>query len=198
MRIVILPLLTILFAPPAIATDPLHPFEPEKSIDEVGKELRDLVEGLEEAANQSASVFEPLTVDQMSFRPPDGSHTPRWNAEHMRGVVEKFVSSYLHSIDPRIEIVDRTPQQMPDDYQPSHPDWDGKQEAAAMREAAAFVKRYAYLMEDQDLDAPLPAGVVPRFFKTPRGLLTILTGHFDGHTGNVKKKFEADGWPQLR
>ena len=179
-----------------ITTDAeLRPFEPEATMDVLPSETRQLVEKLSEALSSSAEVFEPLTAEQMSFRPADGSHTPRWNAEHLAGAHLKFLSSYLHSLDDRIAVVDRLPKQMPDDYQPRHADWDGAKEAEQMRAVDAFTRRYAYLMKDVDLDSNMPEGVVPPFFKTPRSLLTILTGHYGQHTGNVKTKFEADDWP---
>ncbi|WP_146580536.1 hypothetical protein [Neorhodopirellula pilleata] len=65
----------------------------------------------------------------MSFRPSDGTHTPRWNAEHMAGRQLLFFSQIYHALDSRIPVVDRNPQQMPADYEARNLIWSGKEEA---------------------------------------------------------------------
>ena len=179
----------------AVVDKTLRPFKPEAKIDVLPDATKKLVNQLAKATEESAKVFEPMSVEQLGFRPADGSHTPRWNAEHLRGAALMFVSKYYHSLDERIEVIERMPKQMPDDYQPAHPGWDGQKEAEALREAKGFVRRYAYLLKDVDMDAEVDAGILPPFFKTPRALFSGLAGHYKEHTDNVKKKFDAEGWP---
>ncbi|MEM6689441.1 MAG: DinB family protein, partial [Planctomycetota bacterium] len=90
-----------------------------------------------EAMEASAKIFEGLTAEQMNFRPSDGSHTPRWNAEHLRAAQLRFFSSIYHALDPSVKEIKEGPKQMPADYKPANPKWSGAEEAKAMREAQA-------------------------------------------------------------
>lgn len=176
--------------------NPMRPFEPEGKLSDLSPETRKLFMDLKKAAEASADVFAALSVEQLNFRPANGTHTPRWNAEHMAAVHESFFSRLYHSIDDRIKVINDFPKQMPDDYKAAHPTWDGEKEAGRIRRAEAFARRYAYLLKDTDMTADLEKGILPGFFKTPESLLKIVAGHYGEHTANVKKKFDAEGWPK--
>jgi len=47
--------------------------------------LRELFDRMEAANRRSQDVFRKLSTAQMNFQPSNGTHTPRWNAEHMAG-----------------------------------------------------------------------------------------------------------------
>lgn len=154
-------------------------------------ELATLFAAMERSCEASQAVFRKLSAEQMNWRPPDGSHTPRWNAEHMAARQLLFFSQIYAAIDPETHrVIDINPQQMPPDYEAAHPDWSGKQEADQMQAIAEYVRGFAYLLEGIDLDQKAPGS---RW--TPRGLLRQMARHFDEHTANVKKKFDLPGWP---
>lgn len=197
-------LTTLLFPAAAKAESPaspstdainLQPIAPEGSIADLPAEVQSLLADMKTAAEKSAAVFEPLSTEQLDFRPEDGTHTPRWNAEHLAGAQMMFFSKMYHSIDDRIPVIDQMPKQMPEDYTARNPTYDGKQEAARIRDADAYARRYAYLLKNVDMDAPVQDGVLPPFFKSNQSLITILTGHYGEHTANVVKKFDAPGYP---
>ncbi|MEM9186142.1 MAG: MBL fold metallo-hydrolase [Planctomycetota bacterium] len=158
---------------------------------EPGGELAALMDRMEAACTASQEVFRPLSVGQLDWRPPNGSHTARWNAEHMMGRQLGFFSQIYSALDPEIKAVDLNPSQTPPDYKPAHPGWDGAEEARQMQRSAAFVRRFAYLLDGVDLDRRAPGS---RW--TPRRLLVQMERHFNGHTANVRKKAELDGWPE--
>lgn len=153
-------------------------------------ELAELWQKMDAASQASQEVFAPLSANQMSWQPPNGTHTPRWNAEHMMGRQLGFLSEIYAALDPEIAAIDLNPAQMPPDYQPRHPDWTGAEEARQMERASAFVRRFAYLLNGVNLDARAPGS---RW--TLRRLLVQMDRHFTEHTANVKKKFELEGWP---
>lgn len=158
----------------------------------VPSHLRELFDRMEAANRRSQEVFRELSVEQMNFKPANGTHTPRWNAEHMAGRQLLFFSQIYHALDPRIPVVDWNPAQMPPDYQARHPEWSGKEEARAMQRVDDFCRRYAYLLEDTALDAKPPATNWPIL----RALLVQMEDHYDEHTANVVKKFELPDWPK--
>ncbi|MEQ8848204.1 DinB family protein [Botrimarina sp.] len=177
----------------APAAEPLDLPEPpeEKKEWRASGELGELLTAMAEASAASREVFEPLTAEQLNWRPPNGTHTPRWNAEHMAATQLMFFSQIYAQLDPdRHEVVRINPEQMPDDYQPAHPDWGGEQEAAQMEAISDYVQGHAYLLEGLPLDEAAPGS---RW--TPRRLLKRMESHYDEHTANVKKKFELEGWP---
>jgi hypothetical protein len=143
------------------------------------------------ACTHSQKVFSPLSVQQMNFKPSNGTHTPRWNAEHMMGRELLFFSQIYAKQDSAIRPMDLNPQQMPPEYVAAHADWDGGEEARQMRRVSAFSRRFAYLLADLDLDQKAPGS-----FWTPRGLLQQMHKHYDEHTANVIKKFELPQWPK--
>lgn len=154
-------------------------------------ELAKLLERMQEASKASREVFEPLSAAQMNWRPSDGSHTPRWNAEHLAATQLGFLSQAYATIDPdHHQAIKINPKQMPADYGAAHPEWTGSQEAEQMKQIDDYASGYAYLLEGHDLDKPLPGGRMPL-----RKLLEIIAGHYDQHTANVKKKFELADWP---
>lgn len=158
----------------------------------VPEHLRELFDRVEAANRRSQDVFRQLSVEQMNFKPANGSHTPRWNAEHMSGRQLLFFSQIYHSLDPSIPVVDWNPQQMPEDYQARHPDWSGADEARAMQRVDDFCRRYAYLLQDIQLKDKPPA----TFWPSLETLLLQMENHYDEHTANVKKKFELPDWPK--
>jgi L-ascorbate metabolism protein UlaG (beta-lactamase superfamily) len=154
-------------------------------------ELVELFANMERASREAQGVFRPLTVHQMSFRPSNGTHTPRWNAEHMMGTQLRFFTQIYSAREPAIAPVHLSPAQMPPDYKPAHPDWTGAEEARQMERAAALVRRFAYLLDGVGLDERMPGSPW-----TLRRLLQQMERHFDEHTANVKRKFELPDWPQ--
>jgi len=157
----------------------------------VPEHLRELFDRMEAANRLSQDVFRQLSVAQMNFKPANGSHTPRWNAEHMSGRQLRFFSEIFHSLDSSIPIFDWNPQQMPVDYKARHPSWSGADEARAMQRVDDFCRRYAYLLEDIQLDDKPPATTWPSL----KALLLQREKHYGEHTANVKKKFELPDWP---
>ena len=155
-------------------------------------EVAALFEAKEKASAASQAVFAKLSAAQMSHEPADGSHTPRWNAEHIRGTELLFFSQIFNAVDPAVPVMNRMPKQMPPQYAPAHPEWSGREEAAATARVQAFTRRYAYLLDGLDLDTKAPGS---RFW-TPRALLKQMDRHIGQHTANVQKKFEADDWPK--
>lgn len=154
------------------------------------KEWAELIAAKEQACIASQQVFAKLSKAQMNFKPSDGTHTPRWNAEHMMGRELLFFSQIYAQVDPSIQPMDLNPKQMPVDYVAAHPDWAGEEEARQMERVSAFTRRYAYLLDGLKLDEQPPGS---RW--TPRGLLKQMTKHYNEHTANVKKKFELPDWP---
>lgn len=155
-------------------------------------DLDEMFLAMEAACSQSQTVFAPLSVDQMNFRPANGSHTPRWNAEHMMAVQLRFFSTIYHTVDETIPVMSPSPRQMPDDYQPAHPNWTGAEEARQMKRVSDFCRRFAYLLDGVSLDEKAPGSRWP----TLRALLAQMDRHYSEHTANVVKKFELAGWPQ--
>lgn len=47
--------------------------------------LSGLFAAMEKANEDSQAVFSNLSANQMNFKPANGTHTPRWNSEHMMG-----------------------------------------------------------------------------------------------------------------
>ncbi|MCH7751562.1 MAG: MBL fold metallo-hydrolase [Planctomycetes bacterium] len=158
---------------------------------ELPQELAELFARKEAASRASQEVFAPLSVNQMNHRPSDGTHTPRWNAEHMMGRELGFFSEIYAELDPTITAIDLNPAQMPPDYKAAHPDWSGAEEARQMERVAAFTRRFSYLLDGLDLDEQAPGS---RW--TPRRLLEQMHQHYREHTANVNKKFALPDWPQ--
>jgi hypothetical protein len=81
----------------------------------VPKHLSEMFDRMEAANRRSQDVFRKLSAAQMSFKPSNGTHTPRWNAEHMAGRQLLFFSQIYHALDPSIPVVNLNPRQMPKD-----------------------------------------------------------------------------------
>lgn len=154
-------------------------------------ELAGLFAKKEAACKSSREMFAQLSVEQMNFKPGDGSHTPRWNAEHMMGRELLFFSQIFHAVDPKIPVMDLNPRQMPEDYTFAHSDWSGAEEAAQMARVEAFTRRFAYLLDGMDLDTKAAGSK----FWTPRGLLEQMQRHYKQHSANVVKKMDLEDWP---
>ncbi len=157
---------------------------------QMSAELAELFVRKEAASVATQQVFAPLSSDQMNFRPANGTHTPRWNAEHMMGRELGFFTEIYAQLDPAIAKIDLNPAQMPPDFQPAHPDWTGKEEARQIERVTAMTRRFAYLLADLPLDEQAPGS---RW--APRGLLEQMARHYGEHTANVKLKFELPDWP---
>ncbi len=155
-------------------------------------ELGALFEQKEKSCAQSRAVFSSLSIEQMNFVPDDGSHTPRWNTEHMMGRELLFFSQIYHSIDPSIPVMNLNPKQMPKNYIAAHRDWTGHEEALLTLQVEAFSRRFAYLMADLPLDEKTRGSKM----WSPRGLLEQMNRHYHQHTENVKKKMKLKNWPK--
>lgn len=158
---------------------------------QMGPELAALYETKEQAAAAAQEVFAPLSVGQMNHRPGDGTHTPRWNAEHMMGRELGYFTTIFSTVDPQVAVIDLNPQQMPPDYKAAHPDWTGAEEARQIERVQRLSRRFAYLLDGMDLDATPADGTW-----TLRALLEQMQRHYQQHTANVKKKFQLPDWPQ--
>jgi L-ascorbate metabolism protein UlaG (beta-lactamase superfamily) len=156
-------------------------------------EMETLFDAKEKASRSARAVFETLTAEQMNHRPSDGTHTPRWNAEHMMGRELGFFSAIYSALEPATATVDLNPAQMPADSAPAHPDWTGAEEARQLERVTRFTRRFAYLLEGVDLDDRLEGS---RW--TLRRLLEQMRGHYTEHTANVIKKFDLADWPAPR
>jgi len=154
------------------------------------EELATLFEHKEAAAAASAAVFAALSTTQMNHRPGNGTHTPRWNAEHMMGAEAEFFTAIYQREDPSLAALKLRPAQMPDAYHAAHPDWTGGEEARQIERVQRLTRRFAYLLADLPLDEK-----PPRSWWTLRGLLQQMQRHYDEHTANVMRKFELPDWP---
>lgn len=159
---------------------------------EMPQPLADLFERMESSCSDSQKVFAELSVNQMNFKPSNGTHTPRWNTEHMMGRQLLFFSQIYHAQDERIPVIDLNPKQMPPDYRFAHPDWDGREEARQMQRVSSFTRRFAYLLENVDVDEKAPGSSWP----TLRALLNQMYRHYTEHTENTVKKFDLLDWPK--
>ena len=155
-------------------------------------ELAELFDRKESSSASSRAVFAALSAKQMNFVPGDGSHTPRWNTEHMMGRELLFFSQIYHSIDPEIPVMNLNPKQMPKDYVAAHPQWTGQEEALLTLRVEAFSRRFAYYLKDLPLDEKTKGSKM----WSPRGLLAQMERHYKQHTENVKKKMELENWPK--
>lgn len=158
---------------------------------EMPTELAELFERKEAASRHTQQVFADLSVTQLNFKPSNGTHTPRWNSEHMMGRELLFFSQIFAQRTPEIVVIDLNPQQMPPDYQARHVDWDGGEEARQLERVSAFTRRFAYLLSGLDLDQPAPGSSW-----TLRRLLKQMDLHYSEHTANVQKKFALTDWPR--
>lgn len=155
-------------------------------------ELTKLFKKKETACRASRETFAKLSIEQMNFQPSNGTHTPRWNSEHMMGRELLFFSQIFHAVDPSIPVMDLNPRQMPKDYKMAHPDWTGAEEARQTERVEAFTRRYAYLLDGMDLDRKAKGSK----FWTPRKLLKQMERHYNEHTANVDKKMQLNEWPK--
>ncbi len=157
-------------------------------------ELSTLLERMRLKNEESQDVFRPLSRGQMNHRPSNGTHTPRWNVEHMMGTQMLFFSAVYANRDDSFAPLRMFPNQMPRDYEAAHPLWTGEEEARQMQRAMDYSMRFAYLLDGLDLDT-LPKGA-PGFARSLRGMLTLVGDHYDEHTEHVRKKLELPDWPK--
>lgn len=162
----------------------------EKRSYELSETLESLFTKMERANRDSQRVFEKLSPQQLNFQPSNGTHTPRWNAEHMMGRQLGFFSQIYHAQDETIPVMNLNPKQMPKDYTPAYPTWDGHEEARRMERVGVFCRKFAYLLDGVPLDARAPGS---RW--TLRGLLMQMERHYDQHTANTVAKFDLSDYP---
>ena len=154
-------------------------------------ELKTLFRQKEQAARSCVPVYQSLSVNQMNHRPANGTHTPRWNVEHICGRELGFFTQIFAGVDPEMSHIDLNPQQMPTDYVAAHPDWSGSEEARQIERTQAFTRRFAYLLDGLDLNTK-PDGsfwILNRLFRQ-------MARHYPEHTDNVKEKFLLPDWPK--
>lgn len=154
-------------------------------------ELESLFQAKEQQARKTAKVFEPLSAKQLNWSPPNGTHTPRWNVEHMMGRELLFFSQIFHQRNDEIPVMNLNPEQMPPDYVAAHPDWEGHEEVRQIERVTKFTRRFAYLMKDLPLDEKAPGSGW-----TPRRLLKQMDWHYSDHTSKTKLKFQLPEWPK--
>ncbi|GAB5407112.1 MAG: DinB family protein [Aureliella sp.] len=147
---------------------------------------------MEKSCADSQQVFAKLSVDQMNFKPENGTHTPRWNAEHMMGRQLLFFSQIYHSVDQRLPIIDLNPKQMPPDYRFAHPDWTGAEEARQMQRVSEYTRRFAYLLNGKQLSDKATG----TFWPSVGALIRQMQRHYGEHTSNTEKKFDLPGFPK--
>ena len=158
----------------------------------LSKELTTLFDKKEASCKKSREVFAKLSVAQMNFKPANGTHTPRWNTEHMMGRELQFFAQIYHAVDPEIPVINLNPAQMPNKYKFAHADWTGAEEARQTKRVQDFTRRFAYMLDGMSLNQRAKGS---RFW-TPKSLLAQMERHYKQHTGNVVKKMELDGWPK--
>ncbi len=154
-------------------------------------ELAELFARKETASKDSQAVFAKLTIQQLNFKPSNGTHTARWNTEHMMGRELGFFSQIYAQQDPNVPAFDLNPKQMPPDYVAAHLDWTGAEEARQTERVCRFSRRFAYLLKDLPMEKKAPGS-----FWTPKSLLLQMEEHYSEHTANVIKKFELPDWPK--
>lgn len=153
--------------------------------------LAERFDAMDSSCLDSQEVFRALSIEQLNFEPANGTHTPRWNVEHMMGRQLLFFSQIYHALDPAIPVMDLNPAQMPPDYRFAHPEWDGAEEARQMQRVLEFTRRFAYLLDGLELDERAPGSRWP----TLNALLLQMEKHYKEHTANTQKKFELPDWP---
>ncbi|KLU06519.1 hypothetical protein RISK_001730 [Rhodopirellula islandica] len=146
---------------------------------------------MEESCSESQAVFAALTAEQMNFQPANGTHTPRWNVEHMMGRQLQFFSQMYHAADVAIPVMDLNPAQMPPDYRFANPNWSGAEEARQMQRVSDFSRRFAYLLDGYGTDDKVAGSRWPSM----GALLKQMERHYSEHTANTQKKFQLPGWP---
>jgi L-ascorbate metabolism protein UlaG (beta-lactamase superfamily) len=154
-------------------------------------ELAELLAAKEADSRGAQDVFAKLSANQMNFQPANGTHTPRWNAEHMMASELRFFTQIYTNRDPAVPMINLGPAQMPPAYRAAHPDWSGAEEARQMERVSALVRRFAYLLDGIGIEEP-----IPRSRQTLRRLFASLDGHYTQHTNNVKAKFSLPDWPK--
>ena len=158
---------------------------------ELSVDLRKLFARKEKSQQATMDLFAELSVEQMNFEPPNGTHTPRWNAEHMMGRELLFFSQIYHALDPSIPVMDLNPKQMPKDYEFAHADWTGAEEAKQIQRVEDFTRRFAYLLDGVDMRKKAPGSRIWSI----RTLLLQMERHYNQHSSNVRKKMELEQWP---
>lgn len=158
---------------------------------EMPADLSKLFAAMEKSCEDSQQIFAKLSIQQMNFKPANGTHTPRWNTEHMMGRQLQFFSQIYHAVDATIPVMDLNPKQMPPDYRFRHADWTGAEEARQMDRVSKFTRRFAYLLDGLDVNKRAPGSRWPSL----QALLGQMFRHYSEHTANTVKKFDLPGFP---
>lgn len=158
---------------------------------EMPADLSKLFAAMEKSCEDSQQIFAKLSIQQMNFKPANGTHTPRWNTEHMMGRQLQFFSQIYHAVDVTIPVMDLNPKQMPPDYRFRHADWTGAEEARQMDRVSKFTRRFAYLLDGLDVNKRAPGSRWPSL----QALLGQMFRHYSEHTANTVKKFDLPGFP---
>lgn len=156
------------------------------------QDMAALYDAMDAEGRKWSKVFEPLSVRQMNHKPVNGTHTPRWNIEHMASREMFFITAAYHAADPRFPHIRLDPQQMPPDYVARHPDWDGMEEARRVYRTSAFLRRFAYLYHGRSLEQRISADSRIRFAP----IMRQVTRHWAEHSNNVLDKMKLDDWPE--
>lgn len=175
-----------------VGTDQLQVVRLARESQPMPKALQDLFERMEASCQGSQEIFAKLSIEQMNFQPSNGTHTPRWNTEHMMGRQLLFFSQIYNKLDPAIPAMNLNPKQMPKDYTFAHEDWTGAEEARQMERVSRFTRRFAYLIHDLDVEQRAPGSRWPSL----KALLLQMERHYSEHTANTVKKFDLPDWPQ--
>lgn len=183
---------TLAVAAGAKKTDGYQFFSLADEAEAMPAELADLFLRMEKSCEASQKVFSKLSTAQMNWKPSNGTHTPRWNTEHMMGRQLLFFSQIYHAIDPTIPVLNLNPKQMPADYRYAHQDWTGTEEAMQMQRVSKFTRRFAYLIHDLDVNRRAPGSRWPSL----KALLLQMENHYSEHTANTVKKFDLADWPK--
>lgn len=158
---------------------------------EMPLEMIQLFIAKENSARSVQSSYSGLSANQLNHRPSNGTHTPRWNAEHIMGRELLFFSTIYSHLNPMIFPIDLNPAQTPPEYHAANPNWNGEEEARQIERTQAFTRRFAYLLHGIDLDTK------PKGSPWALGeLLTRMADHYHHHTDNLPAKFKLPDWPQ--
>lgn len=147
-----------------------------------------------ESSRAAQKLIRSMTERQLDHRPADGTHTVRWNAEHMMSAELFFFTSAYEAIDESIPKIALFPEQKPADYRPANPRWTPAEEARQMERARALVRRFAYLLDGLPLDE-LPEGA-PRFLRSLEGMWRQPAAeHYAHHAEMIREKSNLPDWP---
>jgi len=160
-----------------------EPFEAEP-------ELGALLDAMTASATTAARAFAPLTVEQLNHVPADGTHSPRWNPEHMAGQQIFSFLQFFSTKDSAFRIEDPRPAGTPAKYVAKNPDWTAQEVVREIERTQEFAMRFAYLLAEIDLDAKPESGGW-----SLSTMLKRMQWHWGHHTGKLPSKMALPDWP---